>query len=95
MTPEDKAEIRRLWETTPMYGAQIAQRYGVSKNAIIGLATRGGWVKFLSGRGRNQFCEYLKKTLPYQRTTMDRLDALHKRMDQVLEECRDDPRHHC
>lgn len=72
MTPEDKAEIKRLWTETPMSGSQIAARFGVTKNVVLGHASRNRWVKFGTDRRRG---------------TMDRrLDAVWAAMKKVHNE---------
>src|SRR5262249_54447842 len=78
--PEDK--IRQLWEETPLTAKQIAERFGLTVNTVIGRARRRGWLSFRPGFERG----------PAPKTLHDRLDAIHARMDAVLAECRDIPR---
>jgi hypothetical protein len=72
---EIRARIRDLWEGSPELSAtDIGERVGMTKNAILGLAHRGGW----SPR--------ILTEVP--RTLFDRMDAEHARMDAVLAETR-------
>ena len=42
MTEDEEAQIRHAWEHTPETASQIAARFGISKNIIIGRARRRG-----------------------------------------------------
>lgn len=42
-TPEIEAAIRVLWEETDEWASKIGQRYGMTKNAVIGVAHRRQW----------------------------------------------------
>lgn len=65
--------MQRLWETDPSITAEkLAAKYGVTKNAVLGLVRRRGW----KNRG----------DIKPVRTLFDRLQALHDRMDRLLEE---------
>lgn len=70
-----EAEAERLWEEGELRVAQIADRFGVTKNTIIGLSKRRGW----SPR---------QAPVEPRSTTESRLQELHRRMDSVLEESR-------
>lgn len=70
--PVDYAAMRVLWETSDLTAALIGERFGISKNAVIGLAGRGEWIP---RGGSNQ---------PPPSTLMQRMDALHATMDALL-----------
>lgn len=75
MTPDQHAKAREMWEAGRTAG-QIAQRLGVTRNAIIGLANRGKWPP----HGEAQ--QWL--TGPEPTTLFERLDALHAKFDAVV-----------
>jgi transposase len=61
-------EVAHLYEVEGLSTRQIAERLGVSKNVILGYVYREGYVK-----------------AGYEpTTTMQRLDTIHARMDEVL-----------
>ena len=73
--PEMIAEMQRLWEHEPDVSAvEIGERFGVTKNVVIGQAARRNWLPRGGGR----------KTT----TLSQRLDALHSSMDALLIETR-------
>lgn len=45
-TEEQLEDIRHLYCNTPISATLIAQRYKVTRNIIIGLAWRKGWVSY-------------------------------------------------
>lgn len=75
ITPEQIVEMRQLWESREMPARLIAERFNVTKNAVIGHAHRKGW----EPRGSRT---KEPTTLP------QRLDALHAKLHQVLAETR-------
>ncbi len=82
-----EAEARRLWNSGVGSASELAHRFGVSKSVIVGLAHRQGWAVRNPGRvGARPEDE------TPQRTTEDRIVALHARMDAVVAECRGVPR---
>jgi hypothetical protein len=69
----DLARMQQLWEDSlELSAAMIAERFGVTKNVVIGRATRGQWKRRGPSRPPS--------------TIFSRLDAIHARMDQVLAE---------
>ena len=73
--PDLREAIRRLWDETEITAREIGEFYGMSKNAIIGMANRGNW------RTRQRGGNMMAKT-----TLADRIAALHAMMDRVLAE---------
>ena len=73
--PELREAIRRLWDETDITAREIGEFYGMSKNAIIGMANRGNW------RTRQRGGDTRAKT-----TLADRMAELHAMMDRVLAE---------
>jgi len=72
------ARMQALWENAPeLSSAQIAVRFDMTKNAIIGHANRRGW----KPRGSQ------RKTVGLS-PLAQRLDAINARMDLVLAETR-------
>ena len=71
---EWEAEARRLWENELAVTAEeIGRRFGVSRNTIVGLATRRAWD---ARRPRREIGSF---------STMDeRLAALHARLNAVM-----------
>ncbi len=68
-----RARIRAVWEGSPeLSAAEIGGRFGMTKNAILGLAHRGGWAPRAIA------------SITEPRTLLDRMDAEHARMDAVL-----------
>lgn len=45
LSEEQLQEARRLWTEEPTTATEIGLRFGVSKNTIIGLAHRRGWLR--------------------------------------------------
>lgn len=78
MDAERIALAEHLVTTTNLPIEQIGRRLGVTKNTIMGLRHRRGWLR----------PDESAKPEPPIRTTNDRLDALHAAMDQVLETTR-------
>ena len=78
ITPEIEAEIKVLWEETPQSAADIAARYGISKNVVIGRANRRRWSSFNSYTRKGQRAP--------ETTTAQRLDELHATLDRILAE---------
>lgn len=76
MTPAQIAKVEKLVTTTDLSFAQIAKQVGVTKSTIIGLRHRRGWLR--PGEGA------IPERIAQDRTTQDRLDALHTQMDDVL-----------
>lgn len=72
-TPEVVAEVRLAWEESDETAEEIGRRLGTSKDAIIGLARRQGWL---------ERCALTRLQL----TLHDRMDALHEELDLVLRE---------
>jgi len=71
-----EAEAEALWDEGKLSAAEIAAKFGVTKNALLGIAHRRDW----STRG--QLGKYPPRTLD------DRLDALHAKFDATLKECK-------
>lgn len=69
-SPEVEEQIRQAWEETPDSAPQIAARFGLTKNAVIGMATRRQWISDKHPR----------------RTMNQRLDALTAAMNAVIAE---------
>lgn len=71
--------MRELWDGSEgLSAAVIGERFGVSKNVVIGIAHRKGW------GNRPSKAEL---AAPRPKTLHDRMAALHAMMDQVLSEC--------
>lgn len=71
-TDLDLERMRLLWEGSPdLSAADIGERFGVSKNIVIGHATRGRW------KARRD------STRPPS-TLFQRLDELHRQFDAKL-----------
>lgn len=81
---EEKAKmeaIRDLWENSPLSASQIALRFETTKGTIIGMAARRGWKSHNPGpRHRREALN--SPSIPA--TTSERLESLHKKMDQIL-----------
>lgn len=45
LTVEQKSEAELLWYDGELSAANIAKKFGVTKNVIIGVAQRGKWKK--------------------------------------------------
>lgn len=77
LSPDTLAEMRALWEgSLELSATKIGARLGVTKNVVIGRASRGGWQR----RGAD---------LPPPPTRIhQRLDALHAALDRVLADTR-------
>lgn len=73
---EWEAEAEALWDEGELSAAQIADKFGVTKNTLLGIAHRRDW----SPRGIGKY-----ETV---RTTSDRLNALHAMLDATLVECK-------
>ncbi len=76
ITPAQEPEAWELWETSGLTAAAIGAHFGVSKNTMIGVATRRGWVK--------KNC-VVPASEPI--TLMQRMDALDAAMQAVLRSC--------
>lgn len=77
--------IRDLWENSPFSASQIALRFETTKSTIIGLAARGKWKSFNKSGGQACSATSLDSWDPSQpKTTSERLEALHREMDQLL-----------
>lgn len=72
--PELVETIRRLWDETDISATMIGEQFGMTKNAIIGMASRGNWRQRQRG-GDNR-----------PSTLADRMGVLHAMMDRVLRE---------
>lgn len=73
MTPAQETKARELWETRPDLTAEaIGERYGMSRNAIIGIAHRRRWAM----RGNPHE--------PEPETLFDRMDALERKVNAAL-----------
>lgn len=73
--------MRALWENAPeLNSVVIGERFGVSKNVVIGHAARRGWA---SRKGPRNI-----RRAPAPSTISARLDALHAKLDRVLAETR-------
>lgn len=77
---EAREEVWRLWSETHATAREIGQRFGVSGNAIIGYAHRGGWPSFNPPAWSRAA---LEAPIP---TLFDRMDALEQNLDRVLAE---------
>lgn len=75
--------MQELWETSDLTAEQIGAQLGVTKNAVVGQASRRGWVKG-NDHSRSAAGRYAE---PEPITMMQRLQKMHDRMDQVLREC--------
>ena len=69
------AQMRRLWDERPeLSAAKIGERFGITGDAVKGLALRRGWAPRGTPRERAE-----------PRTTFaQRIDAMHARMDEML-----------
>ena len=74
MTSDQEAVIRDLWENTASSASEIAEKFGTTRNVIVGLAKRRGWNS------------YNPPSEASFRTFDDRIGALHLRLDAVLRE---------
>lgn len=74
----ETAEMQRLWEETPLTAVEIAAQFGITRNALIGMASRRGWVSSTVWTGGREKPE----------TVFDRMSRLERRMDEVLAETR-------
>jgi hypothetical protein len=75
--PDTLDRIRVLWEQRPELSAsRIGERFGMTKNAVIGQAHRRGWNPRRVKKG------------PEPSTTIQRLDAINAKMDKLLAETR-------
>lgn len=68
--PEVEEQIRQAWEETPATATEIAGQFGLTKNAVIGMAARRQWISDKHP----------------QRTMSQRLDALATMMDAIIAE---------
>ena len=75
------ARMRELWDTrSDMSAAAIALELGVTKNVVMGRASRGGW----SSREHLRSVGSGRDVGPEPRTLFQRLDALDAALDAVL-----------
>lgn len=80
-TPAQKAKMRQLWDEG-LTAAEIGERVGLSKNAVIGIGYRAGWpLRHASASKASQ-----------PTTVFDRCDALDAKLDAVLAATADVPR---
>ena len=72
---EWEAEAEALWDEGELSAAEIAAKFRVTKNTLLGIAHRRNWSP--RGLGKHEVV----------RTVDDRLDALHEKFDATLIEC--------
>ena len=73
---EWEAEAEALWDEGELSASEIAAKFGVTKNTLLGIAHRRDWSP--RGIGKHEAV----------RTLNDRLDALHAMLDATLVECK-------
>lgn len=78
LSAEQVSEAKHLFEGGSETTAQIGARFGVSKNTIIGLARRRGWISGNKTRGGPRG--------PEPSTLFQRMDALEAMMEAMLKE---------
>lgn len=79
-SPDEEETIRLMWERTPRTAREIGAMHGTTKNAIIGLAWRRGWVR------------HVRSVAP-DSTLWTRMSALERALEAVLRETRGRPSH--
>lgn len=72
-----EAEAQILWETTEISAREIALKFGVSKNTLLGVAHRRDWRE--RGGTRSE---------PPPRTLHDRLDVIWAKFEKQMAECK-------